>query len=194
MRLWRERNRDAWNRYHREYQAELRSDPARYQRKLDYHKAYYRAHREEMIARQRARYRARYQSDAEGIRRVKRDYRARHRDNTRLRGRIANHRRRSRVGAEFLTAALWYAILETQAHLCAYCRCEVPLEIEHKIPLARGGTHVPENILAACRPCNLRKGTKTDAEFRKWLADQFGNGEDGCPLHRNPEQFETDKE
>ena len=193
LRAFREKNRLAWNRYHREYQAQVRADPSRYQRKLDYHKAYYRAHREEMIASQRARYRARFATDADAIRRVLREYRARHPEKTRLLGRMANQRRRSRLGAEFLTAAQWWAILDAHEHRCADCRCEVPLEIEHKVPLARGGTHAPENITAACRPCNLRKGTKTEEEFRKWLADELGVS-GACPFHREAADLDGDKE
>src|SRR5580765_6581305 len=39
---------------------------------------------------------------------------------------------------------------------CQYCAA--PAEsIDHVIPRSRGGEHVWENVVAACRPCNTRK-------------------------------------
>lgn len=49
---------------------------------------------------------------------------------------------------------------------CAYCgdRAE-RLEVEHMVPLSRGGHDRLENMTLACRDCNQRKGTKTPSEF-----------------------------
>lgn len=38
-------------------------------------------------------------------------------------------------------------------------------ELDHKIPLARGGTHDPSNVRCLCRQCNTRKGSKLDHEM-----------------------------
>jgi 5-methylcytosine-specific restriction endonuclease McrA len=39
---------------------------------------------------------------------------------------------------------------------CQYCAA--PAEsIDHVVPRSRGGEHVWENVVAACRPCNARK-------------------------------------
>jgi 5-methylcytosine-specific restriction endonuclease McrA len=41
-------------------------------------------------------------------------------------------------------------------HCCQYCGG--PAEsIDHVIPRSRGGSHTWENVVAACRPCNIRK-------------------------------------
>lgn len=37
--------------------------------------------------------------------------------------------------------------------------------IDHLIPISRGGTNGPENIVAACAPCNLSKGAKLPLEW-----------------------------
>lgn len=37
--------------------------------------------------------------------------------------------------------------------------------LEHKLPLSRGGAHNWINTVLACRECNQRKGTKTEEEF-----------------------------
>jgi hypothetical protein len=41
----------------------------------------------------------------------------------------------------------------------------VPLQVEHIVPRARGGTNRVSNLTLACEPCNLRKGTRTAAQF-----------------------------
>jgi 5-methylcytosine-specific restriction endonuclease McrA len=57
-------------------------------------------------------------------------------------------------------------LLHKWQHHCAYCGARgVPLQIEHIIPKARGGTDRPSNLTIACAPCNLRKGKQTAAEF-----------------------------
>lgn len=49
-------------------------------------------------------------------------------------------------------------------HMCAYCGVrfvQADLEMEHVVPRALGGRTVWENLVAACRPCNQRKGNRT---------------------------------
>ena len=48
--------------------------------------------------------------------------------------------------------------------VCSYCGDKY-LHIDHAIPLSRGGTNWPANLRPACDSCNLRKHTKTAAEF-----------------------------
>jgi hypothetical protein len=57
-------------------------------------------------------------------------------------------------------------VLRKWQHQCVYCGArEVPLQIEHIIPQARGGTDRTSNLTIACGPCNLRKGKQTATEF-----------------------------
>lgn len=50
-------------------------------------------------------------------------------------------------------------LLEKWGRVCAYCKVEgVPLEKEHIVPKARGGTNAVSNLTLACRCCNLKKG------------------------------------
>jgi 5-methylcytosine-specific restriction endonuclease McrA len=57
-------------------------------------------------------------------------------------------------------------LLEKWERRCAYCEATgVPLEIEHIVPRARGGSHRVSNLTLACVTCNKQKGTKTAAEF-----------------------------
>ena len=57
-------------------------------------------------------------------------------------------------------------LLEKWERRCAYChKTGVPLEVEHIVPRARGGSHRISNLTLACEPCNTKKGTQTAAEF-----------------------------
>src|SRR5262245_8034063 len=40
-----------------------------------------------------------------------------------------------------------------------------PLQIEHIVPRARGGSNRVTNLTLACDSCNIKKGTQTAAEF-----------------------------
>lgn len=49
---------------------------------------------------------------------------------------------------------------------CAYCDAEnVPLQIEHIYPKAKGGTNRISNLSLACSKCNQKKGTKSIDQF-----------------------------
>jgi 5-methylcytosine-specific restriction endonuclease McrA len=57
-------------------------------------------------------------------------------------------------------------VLEKWGRQCAYCHTTgVPLQIEHIVPKARGGSNRVSNLALACEPCNIAKGTQTAAEF-----------------------------
>lgn len=43
---------------------------------------------------------------------------------------------------------------------CQYCGAPGDLTFDHVIPRARGGMTSWENVVAACSPCNLRKGSQ----------------------------------
>lgn len=47
---------------------------------------------------------------------------------------------------------------------CVYCGGPFE-EIDHLIPLARGGPHCLSNLRPACHPCNLSKGVNTPGEW-----------------------------
>ncbi|RZS89818.1 5-methylcytosine-specific restriction endonuclease McrA [Motilibacter rhizosphaerae] len=49
------------------------------------------------------------------------------------------------------------AVLERDAHRCAYCPKRADT-VDHVIPRSRGGQHAWTNVVAACCRCNHRKG------------------------------------
>ena len=44
---------------------------------------------------------------------------------------------------------------------CQYCGARTDLTFDHVVPRAMGGVTSWENVVAACAPCNLRKGAKS---------------------------------
>jgi len=57
-------------------------------------------------------------------------------------------------------------LLEKWSRRCAYCGAkETPLQVEHIVPRARGGSDRVSNLTLACAPCNTRKGTQTAEAF-----------------------------
>ncbi|MDA3859222.1 MAG: HNH endonuclease [Roseovarius sp.] len=44
---------------------------------------------------------------------------------------------------------------------CQYCGAKGELTFDHVVPRARGGVTSWENVVAACSPCNLSKGSKS---------------------------------
>lgn len=55
------------------------------------------------------------------------------------------------------------AVLARDGWSCGYCGRDITSEngtMDHVIPREKGGKHRWENVAAACRPCNAKKGSK----------------------------------
>ena len=51
------------------------------------------------------------------------------------------------------------ALFSRDGHVCQYC--SAPAEgIDHVVPRSKAGGHRWENVVACCRPCNVRKGDR----------------------------------
>jgi len=114
----------------------------------------------------RAAKRAYYAANNEAVRAANRAYAQSHPEVAKVRW----HRRRLRLsGQPGFTAQEWRALVETHQHRCVYCDESGPLQVEHKIPVARGGKNTIDNIVPSCARCNARKHLLTDEEFRARL-------------------------
>ncbi len=71
---------------------------------------------------------------------------------------------------------------------CQYCGHGEDLTFDHLIPRSKGGQTTWDNVLTACSPCNLRKGSKTLKESGLQLA-QLPFAPSVQDLHTNGRQF-----
>lgn len=66
-----------------------------------------------------------------------------------------------------ISKRLRYEILRRDNHTCRYCGAhapDVPITVDHVIPVALGGTDDPANLAASCADCNSGKSaTSPDA-------------------------------
>ncbi len=71
---------------------------------------------------------------------------------------------------------------------CQYCGHGEDLTFDHLIPRSKGGQTTWDNVLTACSPCNLRKGSMTLKESGMQLA-KFPFAPSVQDLHANGRLF-----
>ena len=59
---------------------------------------------------------------------------------------------------------------------CEYCESSRPLTIDHWFPVELGGTDEIDNLKAACRPCNRRKGNMHPREWEEIMNKENKGG------------------
>ena len=142
---------DQYREYDKRANERRKADPIRLAARRAAHRDYYRRNRERRIAAVK---------EYDRVNHVK----------VRVWKRVRSARRRTRLVAAPGTCSRqqWLWRFQFYGGRCAYCPCELKFEeaqMEHRIPISRGGSNWPANIVPACADCNLRKGTKTSAEF-----------------------------
>ena len=77
----------------------------------------------------------------------------------------AQHKRRAKLkGAEgSYTQKEWHDLIIRFDNLCAKCAGPHHLEVDHIIPISKGGSNYIYNIQPLCRSCNARKWTHASA-------------------------------
>ena len=83
------------------------------------------------------------------------------------------------ITRETVSSELRQAIFERDSYTCQYCGFsgnEADLEIEHIIPVSKGGTNDIRNLCTACRKCNSSKGKRmlTISELQK-ISDKINS-------------------
>jgi 5-methylcytosine-specific restriction endonuclease McrA len=140
-------------------------------------KAYQETHREEARQRTRAWHKAHpgavvrwNHSHPEERKRANLRWRARHPEHYRLIELCKRARRRHAPG-HFRPDDLDHLYVAQQGR-CRYCGTDLgdTYEVDHKLPISRGGSHWPENLCLSCPRCNHRKFTKSETEFLAILA------------------------
>lgn len=93
---------------------------------------------------------------------AKRAWRERNREAERASAR--EHARRRRGAPGQVSQSEWLLRLAEFGGLCAYCLTREGREMDHVVPLSRGGTHTIDNAVPACRVCNATKSAKSMLE------------------------------
>ena len=67
------------------------------------------------------------------------------------------------------SAELKRELRNAQGGKCMYCGRKPGIDlmdVDHKNPMAKGGSDQKRNLQVLCRSCNTRKGATTDRQFR----------------------------
>ena len=70
-----------------------------------------------------------------------------------------------------ISGSLRYQVLKDakdRCELCGISKQEKALDIDHILPVNKGGKTVIENLQALCYTCNSQKSDKDDTDFRNW--------------------------
>lgn len=97
---------------------------------------------------------------------IRRNWKRRNRITVRA---MENNRRAKEVAAEGkFTKRDIEKIFKSQKGKCYYCDVKLKrgYHVDHVIPLGRGGSNYPSNLVCACPKCNLSKNDKT---LREWM-------------------------
>lgn len=71
-------------------------------------------------------------------------------------------------GREHISKSLRYDIFTRDGYTCQYCGGKPPditLQIDHRVPVAKGGDNDPMNLVTACVACNAGKKAKQPGEY-----------------------------
>lgn len=127
--------------------------------------AWYRANTE----RARERSKKHREDNAEYYRVKKAEYHRQNRHRSRANGSAQKARmRNAQLGDKRPILAFCKFLLTAESIACYWCREDLPVErrqIDHIIPLQRGGPHSVGNLCVSCPTCNNKKGTKLPHEF-----------------------------
>ncbi len=150
-------------------------------RLLAVYKQYHQEHRDEISARKRA-----YYNDPDNAENIK-ERRKRYGRNPRRRAQQVQYALRRRAlklrAPSDLTMEQRQSIVERYSGICVYCgQPHSKLQIDHVIPLTKGGYDTIANALPACSKCNGSKnnkmlddwmGAEKYKEWLNWMKEQF---------------------
>jgi 5-methylcytosine-specific restriction endonuclease McrA len=87
----------------------------------------------------------------------------------------AEYRARKRAAAGTLTATEFATILQRQRFRCHWCDVSIKngAQIDHVVPLVRGGEHSAANVVGSCGSCNRRKRSKDPISWANELGRLF---------------------
>lgn len=159
---------------------ELRQTPESKKYHADYHKnnwdkilpvkrAYAQLHKEEINE-----YLRNYRKENLGAV-TTREKRYKQSDKGKLSSKLNANKRRARIigtTADPLTALDVKDILDYYDNKCIYCGGKYE-DLDHIVPLSKGGTHTKDNLAPACKDCNRNGGKGAKILFEEWLPPNY---------------------
>jgi len=146
-------------------------DENKAERKRQYMRSYHQKNKDKINANRKKRYYIHHERETkrqqerrknpkwkERNRIISRTFYKRHPDRTKKKD--AKRRARMHQIICTLTAKEWQQILLLYGHKCIYCGETKNLTQDHVIPVSKGGNHIKENVVPACRSCNCSKGNR----------------------------------
>jgi len=94
--------------------------------------------------------------------------------------------KREEWSSRYVSAETRTALLSAAQHKCAACPSTEHLEIDHIIPISRGGSSEPDNLQVLCRKCNRRKRVQLSHETAEHVRS--------APLRRTTDQRSPETE
>ena len=96
----------------------------------------------------------------------KREYGRRYSKANPDKSRVRNSRRRARLAEAICYAITPKELQRMYSQPCSFCSSTGSIDLDHKIPLSRGGSHGIGNLMPLCDNCNSTKYNKTIMEWR----------------------------
>ena len=100
---------------------------------------------------------------------VKKYYKDWHKRNpVKARALVARRRAKKNAAEGIYTDTDVKALFDAQHGLCNHCSKDISkrFEVDHIVPIFRGGSNWPNNLQLLCMPCNRSKSYKTPEEWR----------------------------
>lgn len=119
-------------------------------------------HRQENIWEYKKKERASYQRNKQQKRKAAKDYEKRFPEKSRLR----NATRRAKLKQASIYQIAPSEIKRLYSQSCLFCGATEAIDLDHAIPLSRGGRHSIANLIPLCDNCNSTKYNKTIMEWR----------------------------
>ncbi len=173
QKIYREQNREIVNQRIKEWakkHPEKRKEYAKRFQSTPEYKKYLAKYRRENIDKvrqqQRDSVRRRRANNPEKVRQYDREYRQR--ENARITDKAGSQQKRARkkqAPGSFTAQDIKNKYISQQG-LCYWCNdsIEGDYHIDHYIPLSRGGSNFPDNIVLSCPSCNIRRHNKLPDE------------------------------
>ena len=95
-----------------------------------------------------------------------REWKKKNEEKAKIQSRLHSHKRRQQKRDGKITAEQISDLFEKQKGTCVVCKCPLTkYQIDHILPLSKGGNHSIDNVQLLCPTCNRNKCNKDPIDF-----------------------------